>query len=122
MEEQKPSIYAKLANARQQFHGLRLTKSGKNKHMGYAYFELGDFLIPGMQCMRDAGIIAIVSFESERCVMRIHELDGDGLIEIESPRSSVNLKACHEVQNLGAEETYQRRYLWMAALEIVEHD
>jgi hypothetical protein len=26
------------------------------------------------------------------------------------------------VQNIGAVETYQRRYLWVAALEIVEHD
>ncbi len=27
-----------------------------------------------------------------------------------------------EVQNLGAVQTYIRRYLWVAALEIVEHD
>jgi hypothetical protein len=35
---------------------------------------------------------------------------------------SAQLKGCHEVQNIGAVETYQRRYLWVAALEIVEHD
>jgi len=35
---------------------------------------------------------------------------------------SAALKGCHEVQNIGAVETYQRRYLWVAALEIVEHD
>ncbi len=35
---------------------------------------------------------------------------------------SAALKGCHEVQNVGAVETYQRRYLWVAALEIVEHD
>ena len=32
------------------------------------------------------------------------------------------MKGCHVVQNIGAVETYQRRYLWCAALEIVEHD
>jgi len=26
------------------------------------------------------------------------------------------------VQNIGAVETYQRRYLWVTAMEIVEHD
>jgi hypothetical protein len=43
-------------------------------------------------------------------------------IIITSPMGSAKLKACHEVQNIGAVETYQRRYLWVAALEIVEHD
>ena len=33
-----------------------------------------------------------------------------------------NLKGCHPIQNLGAVETYQRRYLWTALMEIVEHD
>jgi hypothetical protein len=36
--------------------------------------------------------------------------------------STAALKGCHEVQNLGAVQTYIRRYLWVAALEIVEHD
>jgi hypothetical protein len=36
--------------------------------------------------------------------------------------SSASLKGCHDVQNLGAVQTYQRRYLWQSALEIVEHD
>jgi hypothetical protein len=35
---------------------------------------------------------------------------------------SAALKGCHEVQNIGAVETYQRRYLWVTAMEIVEHD
>jgi hypothetical protein len=35
---------------------------------------------------------------------------------------SAALKGCHEIQNIGACETYCRRYLWVAALEIVEHD
>jgi hypothetical protein len=116
------SIYKKLAEAREAFHGMNLKKSGKNTFAGYSYFELADFLIPGMKAMRDAGLVSIVSFEGSRAVMRIHEMEGDGMIEIESPRASANLKGCHEIQNLGAEETYQRRYLWMAALEIVEHD
>jgi hypothetical protein len=35
---------------------------------------------------------------------------------------SANLKGCHEVQNIVAVETYQRRYLYVTALAIVEHD
>jgi hypothetical protein len=36
--------------------------------------------------------------------------------------SKAELKGCHDVQNLGAVQTYLRRYLWTAAFEIVEHD
>jgi len=36
--------------------------------------------------------------------------------------STASLKGCHEVQNLGAVQTYIRRYLWVCALEIVESD
>jgi hypothetical protein len=43
-------------------------------------------------------------------------------IEITSPMSEAALKGCHAVQNLGAVQTYIRRYLWVTALEIVEHD
>jgi len=122
MAEKTKSIYAKLAEARAAFHKLDLKKSGENKFAGYKYFELGDFVQPGLNCMAEAGICPVVTFEPEKAVMRLYELDGDGCIEIESPRATANLKGCHPIQNLGAEETYQRRYLWMAALEVVEHD
>jgi hypothetical protein len=36
--------------------------------------------------------------------------------------ADANLKGCHPIQNLGAVETYNRRYLWVTAMEIVEHD
>ena len=36
--------------------------------------------------------------------------------------STCEMKGLHAVQQLGAVETYLRRYLWVAALEIVEHD
>jgi hypothetical protein len=116
------SIYRKLGDARNAFHALQLKKSGKNTFAGYSYFELSDFLIPGLKCMSDSGLMPVVSFENSRAVMRIFDMDSDAVIEIESPRAEANLKGCHPIQNLGAEETYQRRYLWMAALEIVEHD
>ena len=34
--------------------------------------------------------------------------------------STAELKGCHAIQNLGAVETYVRRYLYFAAYEIVE--
>jgi len=118
------NIYQKLNDARAEFHTLQLKKTGKNSFAGYQYFELGDFLLPAMEVFGKHGLCAIVSFERELATMRIVSVDpkDSGEIVITSPMGSAALKGCHEVQNIGAVETYQRRYLWVAALEIVEHD
>jgi len=116
------SIYQKLADARTDFHSRQLKKSGKNKFAGYSYFELADFLLPGLDCMNAQGLVPVISFGTELATMTIYDSESNDSIAITSPMSSAALKGCHEVQNLGAVQTYLRRYLWMAALEIIEHD
>lgn len=117
------NVYQKLNQARELFHQQKLKKSGLNKFAGYQYFELGDFIIPAMQIFKEVGLTSIISFGKETADMRIFNTDKpDEVIVIESPMSEAALKGCHPVQNLGAVQTYLRRYLWVAALEIVEHD
>jgi hypothetical protein len=116
-------VHRKLSRARQKFHTLELKKSGKNTFAGYEYFELGDFLIPALQVFDEIGLGSTISFTADLATMTIRDLDNpEDAIELTSPMGSAALKGCHEVQNIGAVETYQRRYLWVAALEIVEHD
>lgn len=118
-----PNVYQRLNAARNVFHSLKLKKTGHNKFAGYYYFELGDFLIPALKVFSDNGLFACVSFDADKASMTIRNTDNPAdLITIYSPMGSAALKGCHEVQNIGAVETYQRRYLWVAALEIVEHD
>jgi len=117
------SVYTKLSLAREKFHALELKKTGHNKFAGYYYFELGDFIIPALKVFKECGLLGVVSFGKEMASLTIYDLDeAGGAMVIESPMSTAALKGCHEVQNLGAVETYIRRYLWVAALEIVEHD
>jgi hypothetical protein len=116
------SVYMKLSAARQKFHSLKLEKTGENKFAGYKYFELGDFLIPALGVFREFDLCAVISFTKDEATMRIVNMVDNSEIVITSPMGSAALKGCHEVQNIGAVETYQRRYLWVAALEIVEHD
>ncbi len=117
------NIYQKLNNARHKFHSIELKKSGHNKFAGYKYFELGDFIIPALSIFDEVGLTSIISFSKEYADMRIINVEKpEEVITISSPMSSAALKGCHEVQNLGAVQTYLRRYLWVAALEIVEHD
>lgn len=115
-------VYAKLMSARARLRGTELKKSGHNKFAGYNYFELGDFLHPTLEIFDQLGLIGIVSFTKEEATLSIVDVESGGEILITSPFGSAALKGCHEVQNIGAVETYQRRYLWVTAMEIVEHD
>jgi hypothetical protein len=117
------NVYQKLNAARKKFHGIELKKSGHNKFAGYKYFELGDFIIPALDIFNEVGLTGIISFGKEDASLTIIDAyKPEDRIVITSPMSTAALKGCHEVQNLGAVQTYLRRYLWVAALEIVEHD
>lgn len=120
------NVYAKLQAARMKLHSMELKKSGHNKFAGYNYFELADFVVPALKIFDELKLCGVVSFGKEVATLTIVDLEaGEGQqesITITSPMSTAALKGCHEVQNLGAVQTYIRRYLWVAALEIVEHD
>ena len=116
------SVHKKLMQARIQLQGTKLSKSGKNKFAGYSYFELGDFLPTIQDIFNQIGLCGYVSFGKDLATLTITDTDGGGEITITSPMAEANLKGTHPIQNLGAVETYNRRYLWMAAMEIVEHD
>jgi hypothetical protein len=116
------SVHKKLMQARIKLQGVELSKSGHNKFAGYKYFELGDFLPHIQNIFNDLGLCGVVSYNVEYATLCITDTDDGTVIVITSPMAEANLKGTHPIQNLGAVETYQRRYLWMTALEIVEHD
>jgi len=115
-------IYKKLQEARLKLQSTPMTKSGANKFAGYKYFELGDFIPAIQKICGEMGMCGVVNYTSENAFLTIHDTEEDGQVVFSSPMSSAALKGCHEVQNLGAVQTYLRRYLWMTAFEIVEHD
>jgi hypothetical protein len=116
------NVYQKLNKARLELQGTELTKSGHNKFAGYKYFELGDFLPTINSIFDKVGLCGVISFGSELATLTIVSVDDGSKIEITSPMADAQLKGCHPIQNLGAVETYTRRYLWVTAMEIVEHD
>lgn len=117
------NIFEKLLTARIELQESSLKKSGQNKFAGYDYFELADFMPKINKLMLEHKMIGVVSFGTELATLRIINSEKpEESIEFTSPMSTANLKGCHDVQNLGAVQTYLRRYLWVAAFEIVEHD
>ena len=117
------NIFQKLNKARIALQSTKLNKSGNNKFAGYSYFELGDFLPTINALFDDIGLCAVTVFGKEEASLVIYNCDKpEETITFRSPMADANLKGCHPIQNLGAVQTYQRRYLYMAALEIVEHE
>ena len=115
-------VHKKLMAARIMLQNAPLKKSGHNKFAGYSYFELGDFIPTINQIFNEVGLCGVVSYDSEIASLTITDTDDGTSLVITSPMAEANLKGCHPIQNLGAVETYTRRYLWVTAMEIVEHD
>lgn len=117
------NVYEKLATARVEFQKRNPKMSGLNKFAGYSYFELSDILPVINQIGKETGFVTVVSFTKETgSLLFIDSEKPADVIMFESPMSTASLKGCHEVQNLGAVETYVKRYLYQNAFEIVESD
>ena len=115
-------VFKKLIAVRNELAHLPLNKSGHNKFAGYKYFELGDFLPSVQMLFEKHGLCDVISFDADLARMEIYDVEDGSHVTFTSPMGSANLKGCHEVQNIGAVESYQRRYLYTTALAIVEND
>ena len=117
------NIFEKIQTIRVKLAESGLKKGKKNEYAGYTYYELGDFLPRLMQLCKEQKIFPVVSFTAETATLTVYDCEkADAKVEITTPMSTAQLKACHPVQNLGAVQTYLRRYLYIAMFEIVESD
>ena len=117
------NIFEKIQKMRCELQDMKIKKSGENKFAGYKYYELGDILPPINKLMLANKCAAIVSFDNEYARLKVVNCEApEETIEFTSPMASASLKGAHDIQNLGAVETYQRRYLYMTAFEVVESD
>ena len=117
------NVYEKLNQARVELQGKKLKQTGDNKFAGYKYYDLKDFLPTVNEIFKELKLFSHISFNAEVATMKVINTEKpDEYIEFTSPMAEANLKGCHPIQNIGAVQTYQRRYLYMMALEIVEND
>jgi hypothetical protein len=115
-------VHKKLTQARIALQAAPLKKSGHNKFAGYQYFELSDFLPTINTIFYNLGLCSVISFDKDLATMCITDTDDGSQLVLTAPMAEANLKGCHPIQNLGAVISYIRRYLYVSALEICEHD
>ena len=116
------SVHKKLMQVRVDLARKGLQRSGHNKFAGYKYFELGDFIPQAMDLFLKNDLCGVVSYTAQEATLVITDVEDGTCIVIHSPMATAALKGAHDIQNLGAVESYQRRYLWMTALELTETD
>jgi hypothetical protein len=115
-------VHKKLMQARVELQAMPLKKSGHNKFAGYNYFELGDFLPQVNAIFYRLGLCSVVSFDAEYASLTITDVDDGTMIVITSPMVEANMKGASPIQSLGGCQTYQRRYLYLCATDLVEGD
>lgn len=119
----KMNICQKLNEARYTLKQKTIKASGKNEYANYTYIQLDDFLPEVTKLEHTLGFMTVISFTKEQATATVINTDNpEDRLVFETPMSTAQLKGCHEVQNLGAVETYLRRYLYMVIYEIVEQD
>lgn len=117
------NVYEKLNEARTQFQNANKKMSGKNSFAGYSYYELSDILPEVNKICGGLKVACVVRYEKDLAYLDFVDCEKPAdKITFTSPMSEANLKGCHAVQNLGAVETYIKRYLYQACFEIVESD
>lgn len=117
------NLYEKLNEARLEIRKANLKKTGENKFAGFNYFELADLLPKITELENKYKYITLISFTSSFAEAKVVNIENpEEVIFFQSPMSTANLGGCMPVQNLGAVETYIRRYLYNCIYEIVECD
>lgn len=115
-------LYLKLAQARVKLLEVELKKSGYNKFSNYEYYELNDFLPHVNKINLELKMIPIFNVGEEKATLTFYDCESEEKIEFSIKKCEVNIKGAANIQNLGGEQTYLRRYLYLNAYEISESD
>ena len=120
------NVWQKLLAARIDFLREGVTKSGVNMHAEFKYFELEDIVPVATKIFSTYNCLFVTSFPEGKAVGRLINLDNtEEQVVVEFNARSISEPAkfrMNEVQGLGAEITYMRRYLYFLILDVVEAD
>ena len=126
-EEKKKNIYQRLMQARIDFAKKNIQPSGYNAHLNFDYLELKDIIPVANKVMQENNIMLVTKFIGGECFGYVMDLLGDeSPIEFSIPHFHCTdpnrLKVNSEIQLLGMEVTYLRRYMYQLVLDIIIQD
>ena len=123
------NVYKKLQMVRMEFANSNVKKSGINRFAEYKYFELADIVPTANMLFAKYSCLLVCAFDKgfangilyntdspDECICFGFEMKQLDIISAEGKRKM------NEMQALGSEITYARRYLYQLVLDIVEND
>lgn len=116
------SVYQRLIEARNDLQKMELKKTGFNPFGKFNYFQLDDFIPTVNQIFLEKGLLSRFYIVDDVAYLEIIATDSAEKVVFTSPVADGGIKGASPIQNLGGIHTYMRRYLWIEAMEIVEHD
>lgn len=122
-ENKQLNIYQKIQSIKDELMQMNLKKTWENEYAHFKYYELGDILPAIVDLCLKYKLFTHITFKNEEATLTIVNIDNPGeSVEYLSPMRDLELKWCNQIQALWGVETYQRRYLYMNAFDIVEQD
>ena len=117
------NIYEKIQRMKLELLNANLKKTGENKYAGFKYYELADITPTIILLCNKYGVFSQTTFNNDFATLKLCSYEKpEKEVIYTSPMRELTLKGTNEIQNLGGVETYQRRYLWLMALDIIEND
>ncbi|TFI09268.1 hypothetical protein E4P35_13610, partial [Thiopseudomonas sp. 4R-3cl] len=115
------TLHEKINDIRKDFVGMGIEKNGVNLYAEYKYFLLDD-IVPAVITLNDKHrVTTLFNFDREVATLTVYDIDSTDSVIFTSPMVYQAIpKGATEVQNLGAVQTYLRRYLYIMYLDIVE--
>lgn len=117
------NLYDKINKIKLEFNAAGIKKSGRNKHSGFDYYELSDIQPVLTQLCDKYKVYQAITFTNEYAQLVLADIENpDSQLAFTSPMRDISIPGANAIQALGGIETYQRRYLLLAAFDITEPD
>jgi len=126
------NVYSKLQKIRKELKDLGLKKTGINRYKDkktnewvekFRFYELADFLPSIIDLFNEHKLFSYINFYPDHAILTIIESSVPEVkIEFYCTVEDAELLSSTKIQELGATQTYLRRYLYINALDIIEKE
>lgn len=117
------NIYKKINEVKKFILESKISKSGKNNHINFKYYELGDIIPSIIEGCNKYNLCCLFSMTDEGMTLTIVDIENPtDKVVFNTPIRQWENKTCTPIQILGGTQTYLRRYLYLMAFDIVEPD
>ena len=117
------NLYQKVAKIKGEMSSMKFSKTGKNSFTHFNYFQLDDFEPTLEKLCSQYGVVTYFMFAMDAARMVVVDADDPNQkIEVDSPVDVSFGKTSSRMQDIGAMQTYARRYLFMSFFGITESD